>query len=475
MLPPRTIGQTLLALLFVAATAHVASAFCSNSVLVPDGGDQIRTLQFGGQTRSYRLHVPLSYTGKFPVPLVIDIHGWTSTAAMQALISGFRQKSDEVGFLVAWPQGLNNSWNAMDCCPPSFGSIDDVGFIRAVVGEISSLGYIDPSRVYVTGLSNGGSMSHRLACDAADVFAAAAPVSYSLDATPARCNPVRPITVVQFHGLNDTLVPYAGGGPFNDRFGGGALNFMSAQQSLTTWKQINACTGTRQTLNLGGQNMCETFDTCAGGVHAAMCSFEGSHVLYLTQTALNIADYAWVAELSRQTLPMADQDGDGIPDVADNCPVTFNPDQADADGNCVGNVCQGTTVSKPLTPEVLNVSTGTGTSNDTQRTFLTTDPIVAKAGYYDPNDACIGVAPAGLKLFVFNLEGQLVLGRDRDIPPSGVTGTPVAIGSKYQLLRADLAAGALPAGDYNLVFRVKDCTNTSVLVSEFYSIQVLTP
>ncbi len=471
----RAIGRTLLALVFVGAMAHVAAAFCRNNVLTPGVGDQARTVQFGGQTRSYRLHVPLSYTGKFPVPLVIDMHGWTSSAAAQALISGFRQKSDEVGFLVAWPQGLNNSWNAMDCCPPSLSSgVDDVGFIRALVGEIANLGNVDPSRVYVTGLSNGGSMSHRLACDAADVFAAAAPVSYPLDATPTRCDPVRPMTVVHFHGLNDMQVPYDGGGPFNDRFGGDVLGFMPAQQSLTTWAQINACTGTRQTLSLGGQNRCETFATCAAGVQAALCSLEGSHVLYLTQSALNIADYAWDAVLSRQTLPMADHDGDGIPDVADNCPTAFNPDQSDADGDCVGNVCQATAGPKPLASAMLNVSAGTGVGDNKQRTFLTTDPIVAKVGYYDPHEACVGIAPATLKFFVFNPEGQLILGRNRDTT-GGVTGIPVSAGSKYQEFRVDLAAGALPAGSYNLIFRVEDCTATSVLVSEFYSIQVLAP
>jgi poly(3-hydroxybutyrate) depolymerase len=302
--------------------------------------------------------VPPSYTGKFPVPLVIDIHGFLSNATQQAFVSGFRRKSNEAGFLVAWPQGLNNSWNALDCCGASLrNGVDDVGFIRALVSEIANLGDIDPSRVYVTGLSNGGAMSHLLACDAADVFAAAAPVSYPLDATPARCDPVRPITVVHFHGLNDTLVPYNGGGS------GGV---MPAQQSLTTWAQIDACTGTRQTLPLGGQNRCETFDTCATDVHAALCSLEGGHVLYNTQTALNIANYAWDVELSHYTLPMADQDDDGIPDVADNCPAVFNPDQADADGDCVGDVCEGTSPPIHLAAAVL----------PTERTALLGGPIV---------------------------------------------------------------------------------------------------
>jgi hypothetical protein len=107
-----------------------------------------------------------------------------------------------------------------------------------------------------------------------------------------------------------------------------------------------------------------------------------------------------------------------------------------------------------------------------QRTFLTTNPIVVKADYYDPNDACVGVAPTTIKFFVFNLEGQLVLGRDRDIPPGGVYSSSVAAGSKYQTLFATLIQGTLPPGDYNLAFRVQDCTGTSTLVSAFYAIQV---
>jgi hypothetical protein len=121
----------------------------------------------------------------------------------------------------------------------------------------------------------------------------------------------------------------------------------------------------------------------------------------------------------------------------------------------------------------MDVMTRSGPEGPEQRAFLTTDPIAAEATYYDPADACVGSAPTTLKFFVFNLEGQLVLGKNRDTT-GGVTNTQVGT-SKYHLLRADLAAGELPAGSYNLVFRVEDCVPSAIMVSGFYSIRVLAP
>jgi hypothetical protein len=176
-------------------------------------------------------------------------------------------------------------------------------------------------------------MSHRAACEAADVFAAAAPVSAPLNLDdPTQCNPARPITVVHYHGLRDATVPYNGGG---------ILGFQPAQESLAAWAGIDGCAGSPTVLNLGGQSRCETFTSCNDGANAGLCSLDGTHVLYNTQTALNIADHAWDFVFSQHTLPLPDQDDDGIPDQDDNCPTVANPDQADANGNCVGDVCEG--------------------------------------------------------------------------------------------------------------------------------------
>jgi len=131
--------------------------------------------------------------------------------------------------------------------------------------------------------------------------------------------------------------------------------------------------------------------------------------------------------------------------------------------------------------QILNGGTFLGptlTPTTQQRTFLTTDAIGAIATYYEPADACAAADPTTVKFFVLNLEGQVVLGKNRDTT-GGVTNTRIGT-SKYQALIANLDAGELPAGSYNLVFRVTDCTSTAeipvfIMVSGFYSIRVLAP
>jgi polyhydroxybutyrate depolymerase len=262
----------------------------TQSALVP--GETTMTIVSGGRNRTFLLHVPPSYTGATPVPLVLDLHGLGSNSGQQAGLSGFRRKSDEKGFVVAWPQGVSNSWNAYGCCGTAdFLGVNDPAFLRAVVARIDQLGNIDNSRVYVTGLSNGGFMTHRMACEAADIFAAAAPVSAPLNTSRATCRPSRPITVVAFHGLNDGIVPYNGG------------LFQAAQTSLTTWASVDGCVGGRTIFDLPGPAMCETFEMCNGGAEVGLCSLNSGHIAYTGQTDLNIADYIWDNVFSPHTLP----------------------------------------------------------------------------------------------------------------------------------------------------------------------------
>src|SRR5262245_12638912 len=261
-------------------------------------GDSRRDLPFGGLPRSYLLHVPPGYDGSKPVPLVVDIHGWNSNADQQRALSGMRTLSNATGFLVAYPEGVNAAWNAKICCGNP--NLDDVGFIRAVVADVAAAGNVDPRRVYVTGLSNGGAMSQRLACDAADLFAAAAPMAFPLAYNPATgCQPSRSMPVLTVMGLTDMLVLYDGG------------DFGTAAGTLSYWHDVNACSAaTPEVRDERGKSRCEYYTECANGVQVGLCSvtarafpgvyFDG-HILYLNDDYV-LAEVAW-RFLSQFSLP----------------------------------------------------------------------------------------------------------------------------------------------------------------------------
>jgi polyhydroxybutyrate depolymerase len=177
-------------------------------------GTESKTLEFGGRTRRYLIHRPKGYDGKTPLPLVLVLHGAVQGAINVERMSGMSAKADEEGFLVAYPNGTSGSglaptWNAGACCGYAMtNKVDDVGFLRALIDRLEHDYTVDPKRVFVTGISNGGMMSYRLACELADRVAAIAPVEGAQD---LECRPSGPVSVLIFHGTADLLVPYKGG------------------------------------------------------------------------------------------------------------------------------------------------------------------------------------------------------------------------------------------------------------------------
>jgi hypothetical protein len=101
------------------------------------------------------------------------------------------------------------------------------------------------------------------------------------------------------------------------------------------------CTGMPEVEMISGRNKCEIYRDCGGDAEVDYCSIEGSHILY-QQTVLNIAERAWKF-FDKHALPLPDADGDGIDDQDDNCVNVANPDQADADGDCIGDACKCST------------------------------------------------------------------------------------------------------------------------------------
>jgi poly(3-hydroxybutyrate) depolymerase len=242
---------------------------CSGTSTLPKG-DSNRTINVGGTSRTYILHVPASYTGTTPVPFVIDFHPLGGTGSGQKSSSGMSALSDQDGFIIAWPNGIDNAWNIGPCCTVS-RTVDDLGFAKGMVAEISAAGCIDAKRVYASGFSMGGGISHYLACNAADVFAAVTPSAFDLlEETEEPCHPSRPISVLAFRGTSDTTVPYAGGASMPPNGCCSTIHFLGAEPTLAKWAQLSNCTGTATTS--GNTKM---YTQCAGAMQVGLYTIQG--------------------------------------------------------------------------------------------------------------------------------------------------------------------------------------------------------
>jgi polyhydroxybutyrate depolymerase len=241
---------------------------CSGKTLAP--GDSNRTIRVGAASRSYILHVPSSYGGMTPAPLVLDFHALGGTGSSQRSSSGFGALSDRDGFVIAWPNGIDNAWNIGPCCTRS-RDVDDLGFAKAIVAEVTSAGCIDSKRIYATGFSMGGGFSHFLACNAADVFAAVAPHAFDLlNESEEPCGPSRPISVLSFRGTADFVVPYAGGESRPPNGCCPPIHFLGAEGTLARWAQLNGCTGTPTVTGNTRLHM-----QCAAGVQVGLQTIQG--------------------------------------------------------------------------------------------------------------------------------------------------------------------------------------------------------
>jgi polyhydroxybutyrate depolymerase len=167
-------------------------------------GLQRLALEFEGREYRYELHVPGDLDPQNPVPLLLVLHRWLESGQAMAYMTSFNEIADREGFIVTYPNAAGGSWD-------TFGGEyrDDVRFVLAVIEDVAAAHPIDRGRVYVTGASNGGFMTHVLACAAPETFAAAAPVKGLMSAALAEEHPSGPpVPILIIHGTSDGLVPY---------------------------------------------------------------------------------------------------------------------------------------------------------------------------------------------------------------------------------------------------------------------------
>lgn len=169
------------------------------------------TMLHDGLERSYILYVPQSYSSNTPVPLVLNLHGYSSNGGQQMIYSDFYNIAETEGFILVHPEGTFDSnefqfWNSGD-----LSEVDDVGFLSTLIDNIVSEYNINEDRIYSMGMSNGGFMSYRLACELSDKIAAIASVTGSMSTTQLNsCNPSNPVPIMQIHGTSDPTVLYNG-------------------------------------------------------------------------------------------------------------------------------------------------------------------------------------------------------------------------------------------------------------------------
>jgi len=207
------------------------------------------TFQHDGLTREYTLYIPAAYTGSTAVPLVFNLHGYSSNKDQQLLYGDFRPIADTANFIICLPNGTydgsnNRFWNA------GFGgTVDDMGFLMALLDYLETTYNIDESRVYSTGMSNGGFMSFTLACGETDRIAAIASVTGGMTTLLyPTCSPSRTIPVMQIHGTNDGTVPY-----------NGSAQFTHIDTLIQYWKNHNGCSNAVTLTNIPNSN---TTDGC---------------------------------------------------------------------------------------------------------------------------------------------------------------------------------------------------------------------
>lgn len=183
-----------------------------------------------------------------PAPVIVVLHGALGTAEQVRRYMAWDEIAAREGLIVVYPQGVGNAWN--DGRPPDgrrfspSNRADDVSFIRRIVGELNTQGKVDRRRVFVTGLSNGGHMTYRLACEASDLFTGAAAIIANLSVIWTRNCRGRPIPMLMMSGTADRLSPWEGQGSAADP----DAVVLSGPDSFAFFRARNGCTGVGERL-----------------------------------------------------------------------------------------------------------------------------------------------------------------------------------------------------------------------------------
>lgn len=246
-MPPSAATLAALALALGASSAPPAAAIQPDGCLAARRKDESHeaacySLLHDGRKRTLRIYLPPGHSE--PLPVVLVLHGGGGTGGGMEWLTrrGFNRIADRDGAIVVYPDGIDHGWNDGRGANRSAAdaAVDDAGFLRALPAQLASLHPVDRARLYVTGISNGGMMSYRLACDAAEVFAAAAPVAANMAVElDGRCHPARARPLLIMNGVDDPIMPWHGGLIRVLWMTRGTV--LSSEESAARWLSLDHC------------------------------------------------------------------------------------------------------------------------------------------------------------------------------------------------------------------------------------------
>jgi polyhydroxybutyrate depolymerase len=256
------------------------------------------TVTIGPAARPARLVAPTTVTS--PAPLLVLLHGYMATAAVEDGYLGVSRAAASRGLYVLLPDGTIDAsgkrfWNAPGCCNFGGVDVDDVAYLMGLVHEAIATRPIDPSRVYFFGHSNGGFMSYQLVCRASDEIAAIAVLAGSDVPNDSDCVPTRPLSVLHLHGTADTTIPYIGGDV-------GVGPFPGAVAVTARWAARAGCdpTPTDDMIDMernlaGTETTRSTFTACDRGLDVRLLSIGGaSHIPAFANGAIGTEVLDWL-------------------------------------------------------------------------------------------------------------------------------------------------------------------------------------
>lgn len=309
----RSAPITVLALLALAGAAHSdSSAGCGLAPHTSIGNSTNVSLGYAGLDRGYRLHLPSGYDPDIPTPLLMSVHGYYSSGAINESWTGLSPHADANDYIVVYPEstsynggpgwGQIKSWNDLACnaspgpegpictedaweypCPPECGACnacdwcschDDLGFVNAVLDDLEDRLCIDLDRVYGIGYSNGGMFAHRMACTMHDRLAAVIP-QHGVLAKGFNCASEYRMPILVLGGTNDTTVPIDGSVSYD------YFLYESMPEVAAGFASLQGCDAATSSYPTAADGLddfiCVQHDHCDTDAEVVFCQWNGDH------------------------------------------------------------------------------------------------------------------------------------------------------------------------------------------------------